>query len=48
MKGVKPTEGHMRTNTHPTDKPTEAPTPHKKVSFRDALFSCRTLVDVDS
>ena len=32
----------------PTDTPTEAPTPHKKVSWRDALFPRRTLVDVDS
>ncbi len=47
-KGVKPTEAHMRTNTHPTDKPTEAPTPHKKVSWRDTLFPRRTLVDMDS
>jgi hypothetical protein len=65
-KGVKPTEAHMRTNTHPTDMrtnthptdmntnthptdtPTEAHTPHKKVSWRDALFPRRPLVDVDS
>jgi hypothetical protein len=32
----------------PTDTPTEAPTPHKKVSWWDALFPCRPLVDVDS
>jgi hypothetical protein len=32
----------------PTNMPTEAPTPHKKVSWRDALFPLRTLVDVDS
>jgi hypothetical protein len=56
-KGVKPTEAHMRTNTHPTDMrinthptdtPTEAPTPHKEVSWWDALFPRRPLVDVDS
>jgi hypothetical protein len=32
----------------PTNMPTEAPTPHKKVSWRDALFPRRTLVNVDS
>ena len=32
----------------PTDTPTEAPTPHKKVSWQDALFPRRPLVDVDS
>jgi hypothetical protein len=32
----------------PTDTPTEAPTPHKKVSWWDALFPRRPLVDVDS
>ncbi len=47
-KGVKPTEAHMRTSTHPTDAPTWAPTPHKKVSWRDALFQRQPLVDVDS
>ncbi len=47
-KGVKPTEAHMRTSTHPTDAPTRAPTPHKKVSWRDALFPRQPLVDVDS
>jgi hypothetical protein len=47
-KGVKPTEAHMRTSTHPTEAPTRAPTPHKKVSWRDALFQRQPLVDVDS
>jgi hypothetical protein len=37
----------MRINTHPNDTPTEAPTSHKKVSWRDALFPRRPLVDVD-
>ena len=31
----------------PTDRATEAPTPHKKVSWQDALFPRRPLVDVD-
>ena len=31
----------------PTDMPTEVPTPHKKVSWRDALFPRRPLVNVD-
>jgi hypothetical protein len=32
----------------PTDTLTEAPTPHKKVSWRDALFPRRPSVDMDS
>jgi hypothetical protein len=31
----------------PTDTPTDALTPHKKVSWRDSLFPRRPLVDVD-
>ncbi len=47
-KGVKPTGVDMRTSTHPTDAPTRAPTPHKKVSWRDALFPRQPLVEVNS
>jgi hypothetical protein len=32
----------------PTDTPTEVPTPHKKVSWWDALFPCMPLADVYS
>ena len=31
-----------------TDTPTDAPTPHKKVSWRDTLFPRKPLADVDS